>query len=158
MGKNINGAGMDPHVIGRPTIQKPAGKPHIRHLFVRDLTPESEGNAIGIGFADMTTWRLVRKIDYAAMYMNGITSSDTHDSKVPMAFDTDREAIRTALRMNGLTPPERARVVRIKNTLLLTEMDASDALLAEVRDHESVTQATAPAPFSFDVVGNLLPF
>ena len=158
MGKNINGAGMDPHVIGRPTIQKPAGKPHIRHLFVRDLTPESEGNAIGIGFADMTTWRLVRKIDYAAMYVNGITSSDTHDSKVPMAFDTDHEAIRTALRMNGLTPPERARVVRIKNTLLLTEMDASDALLAEVRDHDCVTQATAPAPFSFDAVGNLLPF
>jgi len=158
MGKNINGAGMDPHVIGRPTIQKPAGKPHIRHLFVRDLTPESEGNAIGIGFADMTTWRLVKKIDYAAMYMNGITSSDTHDSKVPMAFDTDREAIRTALRMNGLTPPERARVVRIKNTLLLTEMDVSDALLAEVRAHEGVTQATAPAPFSFDLMGNLLPF
>jgi len=158
MGKNINGAGMDPHVIGRPTIQKPAGKPHIRHLFVRDLTPESEGNAIGIGFADMTTWRLVKKIDYAAMYMNGVTSSDTHDSKVPMAFDTDREAIRTALRMNGLTPPERARVVRIKNTLLLTEMDVSDALLAEVRSHERVTQPTAPAPFNFDVMGNLLPF
>jgi hypothetical protein len=158
MGKNINGAGMDPHVIGRPTIQKPAGKPHIRHLFVRDLTPESEGNAIGIGFADMTTWRLVKKVDYAAMYMNGITSSDTHDSKIPMAFDTDREAIRTALRMNGLTPPEQARVARIKNTLLLTEMDVSEALLAEVRAHERVTQATAFLPFNFDVTGNLLPF
>lgn len=158
MGKNVNGAGMDPHVIGRPTIQKPAGKPHIRHLFVRDLTPESDGNAIGIGFADMTTWRLVKKIDYAAMYMNGITSSDTHDSKVPMAFDTDRDAIRAALRMNGLTPPERARVVRIKNTLLLTEMDVSDALLAEVRSHERVTQVTAPTTVTFDMDGNLPPF
>jgi len=28
--------------------------------------------------------------------------------------------------MNGLTPPEQARVVRIKNTLLLTEMDVSN--------------------------------
>lgn len=158
MGKNINGAGMDPHVVGRPTIQKPAGKPHIRHLFVRDLTPESEGNAIGIGFADMTTWRLVRKIDYAAMYMNGITSSDTHDSKVPMAFDTDRDAIQTALSMNGLTPPEQARVARIKNTLLLTEMDASEAMLAEVKAHERLRQITPPAPFSFDATGNLLPF
>jgi hypothetical protein len=158
MGKNINGAGMDPHVVGRPTIQKPAGKPHIRRLFVRDLTPESEGNAIGIGFADMTTWRLVRKIDYAAMYMNGITSSDTHDSKVPMAFDTDRDAIQTALSMNGLTPPEQARVARIKNTLLLTEMDASEAMLAEVKAHERLRQITPPAPFSFDATGNLLPF
>jgi hypothetical protein len=39
------------------------------------------------------TWRIVKKIDYAAMNMNGITSSDTHESKVSMAFETDREAI-----------------------------------------------------------------
>ncbi len=74
LGKNISGAGMDPNVIGRASVQKPAGKPHVRMLFVRDITPESEGNAIGVGFADMTTKRLVRKINYAAMYMNAITS------------------------------------------------------------------------------------
>ena len=158
MGKNINGAGLDPLVIGRPTIQKPAERPHIRHLFVRDLTPESEGNAIGIGFADMTTWRLVKKIDYAAMYMNGISSSDTHDSKVPMAFDTDRDAIRTALNMNGLTPPEQARVVRIKNTLLLTEMDVSESLLTEVQANGRLRRLTDPAPLTFDESGGLLPF
>jgi hypothetical protein len=158
MGKNINGAGMDPLVIGRPTIQKPAERPHVRHLFVRDLTSESEGNAIGIGFADITTWRLVRKIDYAVMYMNGITSSDTHDSKVPMAFDTDRDAIRTALNMNGLTPPEHARVVRIKNTLRLTEMDASESLLAEVQANGRLSRLTDPMPLTFDDSGDLLPF
>jgi len=158
MGKNINGAGMDPRVIGRPTIQKPAERPQIRHLFVRDLTPESEGNAIGVGFADLTTWRLVKKIDYAAMYMNGISSSDTHDSKVPMAFDTDRDAIRTALNMNGLTPPEQARVVRIKNTLLLTEMDVSESLLTEVQANGRLRRLTEPAPLTFDGSGDLLPF
>ncbi len=158
MGKNINGAGMDPLVVGRPTIQKPAERPHIRHLFVRDLTPESEGNAIGIGFADLTTWRLVRTIDYAAMYMNGITSSDTHDSKVPMAFDTDRDAIRTALNMNGLTPPEQARVVRIKNTLLLTEMDASESMRAEAEANRRLSRITDPMPLTFDELGNLRPF
>ncbi len=158
MGKNISGAGMDPHVIGRPAIQKPADKPHIRHLFVRDLTPESEGNAIGIGFADLTTWRLVRKINYQAMYMNGITSSDTHDSKVPMAFDTDRQAIETALNMNGLTPPDQARVVRIKNTLHLTELDASESLLPEVAGNDRLTRMTDPAPFAFNALGNLQPF
>lgn len=158
MGKNINGAGMDPHVIGRPTIQKPAGRPSIRHLFVRDLTPESEGNAIGIGFADMTTWRLVRQINYATMYMNGITSSDTHDSKVPMAFDTDRDAIQTALRMNGLTPPEQARVVRIKNTLQLNEIDCSETLLAKVKAHGRLSRITDPMPLAFDGLGDLISF
>jgi len=158
MGKNISGAGMDPHVIGRPAIQKPAEKPHIRHLFVRDLTPESEGNAIGIGFADLTTWHLVRKINYQAMYMNGITSSDTHDSKVPMAFDSDREAIETALNMNGLTLEGEARVVRIKNTLHLTEMDVSESLLSDIEGKARLTRVTDPAPLSFDGAGNLQPF
>ncbi|MEI8190820.1 MAG: hypothetical protein WCI75_13990, partial [candidate division NC10 bacterium] len=158
MGKNISGAGMDPQVIGRPAIQRPAEKPRIRHLFVRDLTPESAGNAIGIGFADMTTWRLVKSINYAAMYMNGITSSDTHDSKVPMAFDTDRDAIQAALGMNGLTPPEKARVVRIKNTRHLTEIDASESMLAEVKACERLTVINDPAPLTFEETGNLLPF
>jgi hypothetical protein len=158
IGKNINGAGLDPHVIGRPTIQKPAEKPHIRHLFVRDLTPESEGNAIGIGFADLTTWRLVRAIDYRAMYMNGITSSDTHDSKIPMAFDSDRDAIEAALGMNGLTPPERARVVRIKNTLHLTEMDVSESMLADAEGKSRLATIAGPAPLAFDASGNLRPF
>jgi hypothetical protein len=158
MGKNINGAGMDPHVIGRPTIQKPAEKPHIRHLFVRDLTPESQGNAIGIGFADLTTWRLVRAINYPAMYMNAITSSDTHDSKIPMAFDTDCEAIETALGMNGLTPPERARVVRIKNTSHLTEMDVSECLLTDPQARNGLTKLAGPADLAFESSGNLCPF
>ena len=158
MGKNISGAGMDPLVIGRPAIQRPAGRPTIRHLFVRDLTPESEGNAIGIGFADMTTWRLVKQIDYAAMYMNGITSSDTHDSKVPMAFASDRDAIWAALGMNGLTPPERARVLRIKSTAHLVEFDASESLLAEVKATARLRQYTDPAPLLFDGSGDLPPF
>ena len=158
LGKNISGAGMDPNVIGRASVQKPAGKPHVRILFVRDITPEAEGNAIGVGFAEMTTKRLVRKINYAAMHMNAITSGVAEAAKVPMAFDTDRQAIETALGMIGLTPPEQARVVRIKNTLHLTEIDCSEALLAEVKGHKRLTPATAPAAMTFDAQGNLTAF
>jgi len=158
LGKNISGAGMDPNVIGRASVQKPAGKPHIRILFVRDITPEAEGNAIGVGFAEMTTKRLVRKINYAAMHMNAITSGVAEAAKVPMAFDTDRQAIEIALGMIGLTPPEQARVVRIKNTLHLTEIDCSEALLAEVKGHKRLTTATAPAAMTFDAQGNLTAF
>lgn len=158
LGKNISGAGMDPNVIGRASVQKPAGKPHIRMLFVRDITPEAEGNAIGVGFAEMTTKRLVQKINYAAMHMNAITSGVAEAAKVPMAFDTDRQAIEIALGMIGLTPPEQARVVRIKNTLHLTEIDCSEVLLAEVKAHKRLTPATAGATMSFDAKGNLPAF
>jgi hypothetical protein len=155
MGKNISGAGMDPNVIGRTSVQKPGGNPNIRMLFVRDITPEAEGNAIGVGMADMTHDRLVKKINYAAMYMNAITSGVPDAAKVPMAFHTDREAIETALGMIGLTPPEQARVVRIKNTLDLTEIDCSEALLAEVTAHRRLTAATEPQPMVFTADGSL---
>jgi hypothetical protein len=158
LGKNISGAGMDPNVIGRASVQKPAGKPHIRMLFVRDITPEAEGNAIGVGFAEMTTKRLVRKINYAAMHMNAITSGVAEAAKVPMPFDSDREAIETALGMIGLTPPEQARVVRIKNTLHLTEIDCSEAMAAEVKAHARLSAVSAPQPMTFDAQGNLPTF
>jgi len=57
-----------------------------------------------------------------------------------------------------LTPPEQARVFRIKNTLHLTEIDCSEALLAEVKAHERLTPATAGAAMSFDAQGNLPAF
>ncbi len=158
LGKNISGAGMDTNVVGRPFVQKVLESPKIRRIFVRDLTPESEGNAVGIGMADVTTRRLVEKINYQAMYMNAITSGVPEGAKVPMTFDTDREAIQVALAMIGLTPPERARVVRIKTTLHLTEMDVSEALLPEVNANERLTVVTEPAPLAFDAQGNLPPF
>jgi hypothetical protein len=158
LGKNISGAGMDPNVTGRASVQKPGGKPHIRMLFVRDITPEADGNAIGVGFADMTTKRLVKKINYAAMHMNAITSGVPDAARVPMAFDTDREAIETALGMIGLTLPEQARVVRIKNTLALTEIDCSEALLAEVKTHRRLSPATEAQPIRFGADGNLTAF
>ncbi len=158
MGKNISGAGMDTNVIGRPFVQKVLERPRVRRLFVRDLTPESEGNAVGVGMADMTTRRLVAKINYEAMYMNAITSGVPEGAKVPMAFETDREAIQAALGMIGLTPPEQARAVRIRNTLHLTEMDVSESLLSEAKTHERLRVVTEPAPIVFDGEGNLTPF
>jgi hypothetical protein len=158
LGKNISGAGMDTNVIGRPFVQKALDRPKIRRIFVRDITPESEGNAVGIGMADVTTRRLVEKINYQAMYMNAITSGVSEGAKVPMTFDTDREAIEVALAMIGLTPPEHARVVRIKTTLHLAEMDVSEVLLLEVKANGRLSVVTQPAPLAFDAQGNLLPF
>ncbi len=158
LGKNISGAGMDPNVTGRASVQKPAGKPRVRQLFVRDVTPEAEGNAIGVGFADLTTQRLVKKINYAAMYMNAITSGVPDAGKVPVAMADDREAIRTALGMIGLVPVEKAKVVRIKNTLYLTEFDCSEPMLPDVKAHRRLRPVTEPKPMTFGADGNLPAF
>ncbi|MCK5204501.1 MAG: DUF2088 domain-containing protein, partial [Desulfobacterales bacterium] len=54
MGKNVSGAGMDPNVIGFWRREGGARKPDFRYLIVLDLTPQSHGNATGIGMADLT--------------------------------------------------------------------------------------------------------
>ena len=121
MGKNISGSGMDTNIIGRPTNPHepfPAD-PKILWIVALDLTDESYGNAIGIGNADFTTRRLVDKIDMKPTLINAITACEPGTAKVPATYETDREAVEAALSCIGLTPPERARVIRIKNTLML---------------------------------------
>ena len=158
MGKNISGTGMDPNVIGRPCIQKHPELPKIRQLLACDLTAESDGNALGIGMADLTTKRLVGKINRVATNVNVITTGAFDLAKLPMLFDSDKEAIEVALGMIGLTAPQDARIVRIKNTLHLTEMDVSEPLRETVVSNSRLSALTTPIPFSFDIDGNLLSF
>jgi hypothetical protein len=157
MGKNISGTGMDPNVTGRnrdilgifPTPVNP------KRLFVRDLTPDSNGNATGIGLADLTTKRLVDKINYQATYMNCITGISLEKAAVPMFFETDRECIQTALGSVGLTPPEKSRIVRIKNTLQIDEVEVSAAYAAEFPARKELEVLAGPQPMAFDGRGNL---
>jgi hypothetical protein len=159
MGKNISGAGMDTNVIGRPSNPHepfPAD-PKILWIVALDLTEESYGNAVGIGNADFTTRRLVDKIDMKPTLINAITACAPGGAKVPATYETDREAIETALSCIGLTPPEEARVIRIKNTLRLGEIEVSEGLRPEVAKRGDLLQLTDPAPLAFDAAGRLIP-
>ena len=157
IGKNISGAGMDTNVIGRPSNPHepfPAD-PKILWIVALDLTEESYGNAVGIGNADFTTRRLVDKIDMKPTLINAITACAPGGAKVPPTFETDREAIETALSCIGLTPPDRARVIRIKNTLMLGELEVSQAYAAEVARRSDLT-VLGEAPLGFDAGGRLI--
>ena len=61
---------------------------------------------------------------------------------------------RTAPRRNRVNP----RVVRVKNTLRIAEVDVSESLLPEVATRDDLTQVGDPAPLAFDAAGALLPF
>src|SRR5438105_1703968 len=157
MGKNISGSGMDTNVIGRPTNPHEPfpSDPKILWIVALDITEESCGNAIGIGNADVTTRRLVDKIDMKPTLINAITACSPGMAKVPATHETDREASETARACLGLTPPERARVVRIKNTLLLGEIEVSEAFAADLAGRPDLTPLGDPTPLPFDVAGRL---
>ncbi len=58
MGKNISGTGMDPNIIGMWRRFGGPKVPDFTRIVVLSLTPETHGNAMGIGFADFTTRRV----------------------------------------------------------------------------------------------------
>jgi hypothetical protein len=130
LGKNISGAGMDPNVTGRwvhgysaSLMREERSAPFIRRIFVRDLTPETHGNATGIGLADVTTARVVRAMDHCATYINALTALTPNSAKIPIYFDTDREAIERTLDSLALADVQTARVVRIADTLSLANFE-----------------------------------
>src|SRR5207247_6558972 len=115
-------------------------------LFVRELTPETHGNAIGVGLADLTTSRLVRAMDQQVTYINSLTSLSPNCAKIPIHFETDRECITRALDSLPLRDPREAKIMRIADTLSLEKVEVSEAytpLLKERTDLESLTKAEA---------------
>jgi hypothetical protein len=163
LGKNISGAGMDPNVIGRGVqgysgslMREDRPAPFIRRIFVRDLTPETHGNAIGIGLADVTTTRLVRAMEHRVTSINALTALTPQSAKIPIHFDTDREAIGMTLTSLALRDPREARVVRILDTLSLIDMEASEALAGEVKKRSNLSRTSGSNEMQFDAEGNLI--
>jgi hypothetical protein len=162
IGKNISGTGMDPNVImrsidGYSSHLKREGRPSpfIRRIFVRDLTPETHGNAIGIGLADITTTRLARAMDPRITFVNSMTALTPQSAKLPVYFDTDREAIERALASLPLDDPTAARIARIADTLSLVEMELSEPLWAEVKARPDFTALGEARAMNFGADGNL---
>jgi hypothetical protein len=144
-------------VIGRlPDSLGQGIGPKITRIVVLDLTEETMGNAIGVGMADFTTTRLVQKIDRDATYMNALTSLRPDAAKIPTYFDTDRKAIDASL--DTLINPLEARIIRIKNTLLLTELEVSEAYIPILKKRRDLSQLSEAKEMEFDCDGNLLPF
>jgi hypothetical protein len=152
MGKNISGIGMDTNVIGMWRRIGGERKPDIRCLIVLDLSSESEGNAMGVGLADLTTRRLAEKIHYAKTYANALTAGFWTGAKIPIVLESDKETIDTGLRwFKG----KEATIVRIKNTRELEELAISESLLGNVGGKRIETMGK-PQTLSFDSLGNLI--
>lgn len=159
IGKNISGTGIDTNIVGRKSNQNEALEhewPKIKKIIVRSLTPETHGNATGIGVADLTTQKVVDQIDFEATRINCITAGRTAVGMLPLYFPTERETVEAALTMIGLKPSAEARLIRIRNTLELEEVVCSEAYLAEVRERDELEIVSDLFDMSFDDAGELM--
>jgi hypothetical protein len=160
IGKNVSGSGMDTNIVGRKRAFRSdadADEPRMRLIFVRGLTEKTHGNAAGIGLADFTTTRLVQGMDYRATVINCLTAGYPDGARLPVRFDTDREVLDAALAIVGTRPPGEARVLRIRNTLELEELEVSEACLEDPSRRTRFEPLDTPYVPRFDGAGNLAP-
>ena len=165
IGKEISGSGMDTNIINRGVLgyfaslmPDPSVTPLIFRIFVRDLTAATNGNGVGIGLADFTTSRAVKALNLQYTYMNAVTSLGLAPAKIPIYFDTDREALENAFASLVSPAPEKLRIVRINDTLSLDRMLISEAFTEKARTQANLTLVGAAKEMEFDGAGNLLPF
>ena len=158
IGKDISGAGMDTNIIGRGVDLLPMAnrRSHIRSIYARGLTPASHGNAVGIGLADIVSSKLVSQMDPAVSYTNALSAMTPATVRVSIHFPTDEACLRAALRVAGVEPAA-ARILRIRNTLQVAHIVASEACAGALEGRDDLRVLVPPSPWTFDPDGNLDP-
>jgi len=159
-GKNYSGAGMDPNVIGRMLIEASpeaeTNDPKIVRIGVLEVSPESHGNATGIGLADLTTNRALAGIDQGPFRMNNLTARSLWRSKLPFAFDTDRAVIEACVETCWQPEFDKVRLCLIPNTLEVAELWISAPLVAEAKANPHLQLVGEPIALPFDTSGTLV--
>jgi hypothetical protein len=135
MGKEISGAGMDPNVIGsmRGAFMTPREEPFIARILARRLSAATQGNALGLGMVSAVSRRFAAGIDLEATAMNALTSCTPEDSKLPLVFATEREAVAALLTTIRPYTDDDLRLVWIRDTMRLERLLVSRGCLGALR-------------------------
>jgi hypothetical protein len=78
--------------------------------------------------------------------------------KIPLTMKNDRDAVEIAIKCVGLIPRDKLKIMRIKNTALLSEIDVSEAYQEELAKRSDLEAVMEKRAMGFDADGNLLPF
>lgn len=160
IGKNISGTGMDTKIVNRSIdgARNPwKGAPRVERIFVRELSPLSYGNAVGIGMADVVTDRLVAAIDWDATYVNSLAASTPAGARLPLHFPTDRQCLERVATTVGKVDPSQVSYVWIRNTLSLEWVLVSDNAIPFLRATSNLSIKDRPIEIGFGEGGDLPP-
>lgn len=130
IGKDVSGAGFDPNILGRSTVRSKylLPIPEFQRMILLDVTDASHGNAIGVGLFDVITEKVFAKMDREATYANALACKCILDARIPMIAKNEEEAVRIAVKSCRNPDIQNLRIIRIKNTLKLDEIQVSEAI------------------------------
>ena len=155
IGKNFSGDGMDPNITGTFCTPYATGGIDAQRVAVLDLSPETHGNAIGLGYASATTKRVFDQLDLASMYPNAITCTVLGGVRIPIVMESDRECIQCCIQTCNEIDKQNPRLVRIPNSLHLEHILLSEAYYEEAKANPHLVIEGEPEPMPFDEDGNL---
>ena len=155
IGKNIGGSGFDPNVVARRDRVYP-GTLVSQNIFVRGLTQETHHNASGIGTIEVTTLRCVQDVDWAVTWTNMMTANFLPGCRIPCFARNDREALLWAIRTCTGIDYTNARVVRIRDTMHMEEIQVSENLAKRLRDRDDVELLSGPFDIPFGPDGYII--
>lgn len=157
VGKNISGGGFDPNIVGRGSSKGFENILNLKKLFVRSLTEETHHNAGGgLGGADITTRRCLQSVDFEATWINCVTSTMLQSARIPLYVETDREALLMAIRTCTNIDFNDVKLVRIKNTLRMEQIEVSENYYDLLKDNPEVEILSDPYEIPFDDEGFML--
>ena len=159
IGKNISGTGMDTNVVGRKYNDHAAIEgevPCIKRIVIRGLTEETHGNACGLGMCEFTRTDVIEQVDFAKTATNAITSNHVSAGMIPLHFATDREILDEALVTIGLTEPQNAKLMWIRDTLDMEYVECSEAYYTDAKNRDDVEVISEPVDMQFDERGDLI--
>jgi hypothetical protein len=108
--------------------------------------------------AEFCLTRVVEAIDRQATVLNCVTACDPTAARIPIDYRTDRETLTTAIDTLGLQAARSPRILWIRNTLDLREIECSEALFAEAACREDLEVTTGPRALPLDQRGMLPEF
>ena len=157
MGKNISGTGMDTNIVGGIIDYDPNEytPPNIKRIVLHDLTPETGGNALGVGSADLITKKVYDKIDLKSTYTNTATATFLERAKIPMIMDTEKDAFDLSVKTIWNLPDTIPRILIIRNTLKLDELYVSEPVWEDIKDRTDIQAIGDWEPMVFDDSGEL---
>ena len=131
IGKDISGNGFDPNILGKSLLlnQFVLPVPKINRMVLLDLSEATHGNAVGIGIFDITTRKVFQQLDMEAMYANDIALGCLDDCKIPLVAENEEEAVRVAIKVLRGNDPQYLKIVKIRDTLHMEEIQVSEDLL-----------------------------
>ncbi|HET8549148.1 MAG TPA: hypothetical protein VFL57_14125, partial [Bryobacteraceae bacterium] len=157
IGKNISGAGMDTKVVNRSVhgeYNPWPNAPRIERLFVRDLSPLTYNNGVGLGMADVIHDRILEKIDWVPTQINSLTASTPAAIRTPVHFASDRLCLEKIWPTVGKFDPADIEIGWIRNSLELGVLAFTENLRPEIESNPSL-EILETRPWEFDSAGDL---